>query len=327
MTLHMPRHALGEKRARTRLALGVLALLVLIILAGLALRPLAEAVEDQKPSSLPLVKQPCGSSTTAVPHYQHVIWIWMENHSYHQVMGSESAPYENALAAACGLATNYHAIAHPSLPNYLAATAGSTFGIARDRWPSAQPINAPSIFSEVARSGRQWRTYVESMPANCRAMGRHGYARNPPIYFAGSRGRCTSWDVSMGTAHAGALATALRTNQLPAFSLIIPSRCHSTHDCPVASGDAWLSRWINHIVASPSYRNGSTAIFLTWDEGKHDLGQHVPLIVVSPSTTPGTVSRTRFDHYSLLRATAGLLDVRPPGNASTAPSLRLAFGL
>lgn len=327
MTLHMPERASGLKPARTRLALGVLAALVLIILAGFGFRSFAEAAEGQEPSSLPLVTQPCGGSTTAVPHYQHVIWIWMENHSYDQVMGSESAPYENALAAACGLATNYHAITHPSLPNYLAATAGSTFGITRDRWPSAQPINAPSIFSEVARYGRQWRTYVESMPANCRAMGKYGYARNPPIYFTGSRSRCTSWDVSMGTPHAGALATALRTNRLPAFSLIIPNLCHSTHGCPVTSGDAWLSRWINHIVASPSYRNGSTAVFLTWDEGKHDLGQHIPLIVVSPSTTPGTVSRRRFNHYSLLKATASLLGVPPPGNASTAPPLRLAFGL
>ena len=46
----------------------------------------------------------------------------MENHGYGQVIGSSSAPFENQLAAQCGLATNYHAVTHPSLPNYIAAT-------------------------------------------------------------------------------------------------------------------------------------------------------------------------------------------------------------
>ena len=67
---------------------------------------------------------PCGR-VAVPPTYQHVIWIWMENHSYGDIIGNTSqAPYINSLAADCGLATNYHNITHPSLPNYLAATSG-----------------------------------------------------------------------------------------------------------------------------------------------------------------------------------------------------------
>lgn len=301
-------------------------LLVIAVAATSAFGGVAEAL-DPDVHSLPLTVQPCGRSTTPPPRYQHVIWIWMENHSYHQVIGSRSAPFENALATSCGLAADYHAITHPSLPNYLAATGGSTFGVTRDRSPSAQPIRARTIFSEVARSGRQWRTYVESMLARCHPVGVHGFARNPAMYFVHSRSRCRAWDVPMGAPHAGALSTALATDRLPAFSLMIPDLCHATHGCPVTSGDAWLSRWVQRIVTSPSYRKGTTAVFLTWDEGRHDLGQHIPLVVVSPSTEPGTLTRTRFDHYSLLRTTAQLLGVAPPGRAGTASSMRSAFGL
>jgi len=251
----------------------------------------------------------------------------MENHSYDQVIGSDGAPFETALARACGLASGYHAITHPSLPNYLAATGGSTFGVTKDRWPSARAIDAPTLFSEVAASGRQWRTYVESMSGNCGAMGRYGYARNPAAYFSQSRSRCTRWDVPLGRPHSGALSHALGTGGLPAFSLVIPNKCHSTHGCPVTAGDNWLSRWVNRIVASQAYRSGGTAVFITWDEGKRDLGQHIALIVVSPTTVPGTVVRVRSDHYALLRTTADLLGVPPPGLAATAPSLGQAFGL
>lgn len=47
----------------------------------------------------------------------------MENEPYGSVIGSKDAPYENELARECGLATDYRAITHPSLANYLAATA------------------------------------------------------------------------------------------------------------------------------------------------------------------------------------------------------------
>jgi phospholipase C len=322
--------ALARARLAERLplALVLLALVGLVTLALFGTRPFAEAADlDADAHSLPLASQPCGRSSETPAHYRHVIWIWMENHSYDQVIGGDGSPFETALSRACGLATNYHSIRHPSLPNYLAATGGSTFGFTRDRPPAAQPIDAPSIFSEVAASGRQWRTYVEAMPANCQAMGKYGFARNPAAYFTRSRSQCPAWDLPLGRSRSGAFATALRTDRLPAFSLVIPDKCHSTHGCPVTSGDAWLSHWVNRIVASRSYRNGSTAVFLTWDEGKRDLNQHIALIVVSPTTPRGAVSRARLNHYSLLRATAGLLGIRPPGRAGTARGLDRPFGL
>jgi hypothetical protein len=57
--------------------------------------------------------------------WDHVVWIWFENHSYGAIVGSGSAPFINReVIRRCGLATNYHSLVHPSLPNYIAATSG-----------------------------------------------------------------------------------------------------------------------------------------------------------------------------------------------------------
>jgi len=110
--------------------------------------------------------RPCG---TAVPpeRWGHVVWIWMENASYDGIVGNQSARYLNQLAREWGLATNYSAISHPSLPNYLAATSGSDWGIADDNPPAAHPIPHASIFSQVAAADMTWRSYDEDMPSRC----------------------------------------------------------------------------------------------------------------------------------------------------------------
>jgi len=106
--------------------------------------------------------KPC-RGTRPPQRYRHVVWIWFENHSASQVIGSTEAPYMTSLARTCGLATRYEAITHPSLPNYIAATSGDTWGIADDNPPSSHPLAVDSIFQQAGSAG----SYEESMPSNC----------------------------------------------------------------------------------------------------------------------------------------------------------------
>lgn len=76
-----------------------------------------------------------GAVPTGVPHLDHVFLIMMENHGFSQIMDNPSAPYINYLARTANLATNYFAIAHPSLNNYLEIVGGSNFGIQSDNFP------------------------------------------------------------------------------------------------------------------------------------------------------------------------------------------------
>jgi phospholipase C len=275
---------------------------------------------------------PCGRSTSAPPTVPHVIWIWMENKAYGDVIGSPAAPYENALAARCGLATRYRALTHPSLPNYIAATSGGTRGITDDADPSSHRLTARSIFAQLQRRGRAWRSYQESAPGRCPLTSDYPYAvkHDPAPYYVRIRAACRTWDVPLGTTSAGRLRRALGNDTLPAFAFVTPNLCHDTHDCPVSTGDAWLKAWIPKIVASPAYQAERVVVFLTWDENDGSSGNRVPMIVVSPWTPGGARSSAGFTHYSLLKTSEQLLGIttylRHAGDTGTR-SMRRAFGL
>jgi hypothetical protein len=278
---------------------------------------------------------PCGSLSTA-PTYTHVIWVWMENHSYNTIIGDTvDAPYINTLANECGLATNYHNISHPSLPNYIGATSGLDFTQVRKFKSDCSPSNhcstsAPSIFGQ----GESWKAYEESMPSNCDPAdsGEYAVRHNPPPYYTTVAG-CATNDVPYTQ-----LATDLADNTLPAFSFITPNLIDDMHDGTIADGDSWLATNLPSILNSAAYQNGSTVLFLTWDEGEGgtanncasnttDVGCQVATIVVSPSTVPGTTSATLFNHYALLGTAEQLLGLPTLGSASLFPTMTSAFNL
>jgi phosphatidylinositol-3-phosphatase len=76
-----------------------------------------------------------GPTPTGVGHLDHVFLIVMENRGYSQILNHPSAPFINQLARSANLATNYYAVAHPSLTNYLEIVGGSNFGVLSDNSP------------------------------------------------------------------------------------------------------------------------------------------------------------------------------------------------
>jgi len=78
------------------------------------------------------------SIPTGIPHLDHVFVIMMENHGYQQVFGNPNEPYLNSLITGrqVNLATNYFAVGHPSLTNYLEIVGGSNFGVRSDNAPA-----------------------------------------------------------------------------------------------------------------------------------------------------------------------------------------------
>jgi len=278
---------------------------------------------------------PCGTASVSSVHYTHVIWILMENNSYGSIIGSPSAPYINSVADECGLATNYHNISHPSLPNYVGMTSG--LGLAglkqfkTDCSPSKKcSTSAPSIFGQ----GESWKAYEESMPSNCTLSdsGEYAVRHNPPPYFTTLSG-CSTLDVPYTQ-----LGTDLADGTLPAFSFVTPNLIDDMHDGTVQDGDNWLAANLPTILDSSEYTSGSTAVFITWDEGEGgksndcadnttDIGCQVATLVVSPSTVPGTTSGTLFNHYSLLRTAEDLLGLPELGLAADNSSMASAFNL
>src|SRR6202022_1401364 len=76
-----------------------------------------------------------GCVPSGVPHLDHVFVIVMENHAYKQIIDNPNEPFVNQYAHSANLATNYFAVAHPSLEKYLEIVGGSNFGILNDNDP------------------------------------------------------------------------------------------------------------------------------------------------------------------------------------------------
>ncbi|HYA36753.1 MAG TPA: alkaline phosphatase family protein [Candidatus Methylomirabilis sp.] len=76
-----------------------------------------------------------GPVPRGIPHLDHVFLIMMENHGYGQILNNPNAPFINQLAKSANLATNYFAVGHPSLTNYLEVVGGSNFGVQTDNNP------------------------------------------------------------------------------------------------------------------------------------------------------------------------------------------------
>jgi len=263
-----------------------------------------------------------------------VIWIWMENHSYSTIIGSAQAPFINSVAAECGLATNYHNISHPSLPNYIAATSGLGYR-ALQKFPDCNPVPACSTSARsIFAQGESWRAYEDSMPSNCyrKDSGEYAVRHNPPPYYTTLSG-CSANDVRYPR-----LARDLAANSLPAFSFITPNLIHDMHDGTIADGDRWLATNLPPILSSQQYQSGSTVVMITWDEGRGgssdkcassttDVGCHVATIVISPSTKAGIRSAELFNHYSLLGTAEQLLHLPKLGRAAKFPTMTSAFNL
>jgi hypothetical protein len=255
------------------------------------------------------------------------MWVFMENESLVSIIGAQDAPYASLLARRCGLAANYTAITHPSLPNYLAATGGTTAGVTDDGEPSAHPIAGASIFSQLDARHMTWRAYAESMPRPCDTVtsGLYAARHNPAVYYTSIRAACSRDDVSLGSLSGGPLHRALSRNTLANFVFVTPNICDDAHSCPVRHGDEWLSGFLAMVLSSPTYKLEHLVVFVTWDEG--NLSNQVPALVVAPSVPSGTRSEVSFNHYSLLKTAEELLGLPPLLEAKPARSMEAAFHL
>jgi phosphatidylinositol-3-phosphatase len=293
------------------------------------------------------------------------MWVMMENRSY-SILTNKAAPYlKGTLVPAGGSATNMHSETKPSLPNYIAITTGSTQGIADNKAPSSHRLTSPSIFSQTDPS---WKTYAEVMPKNCSQANstfanntQYVFRHNPAVYLVAAplnapNSDCNVRDVPLGDAVAGSLAMDLSSGTLPNLSMVVPGLCHDMEAAPsksacsptsaVTAGDQWLSQWMPKIFNSPDYTSGRLVVFLTWDEGTggslpaggdclsatylNDASCHIPTLVFSKSTVPGSQSASYFTHYSIVKTTEEVLGLSTTflgPNVSGATSMTSAFNL
>ncbi|HKC77234.1 MAG TPA: alkaline phosphatase family protein [Gaiellaceae bacterium] len=234
-----------------------------------------------------------------VPNFTHVVVVVFENHEASSIAGNPGAPTFDRLARRYATLTSYTAVAHPSLPNYLALVSGSTHGISSDCTDCN--LRAASLADTLAAAGKTWKTYAEGLPHAGYpggSAGRYAKKHDPFLYFR---------DVADSPARRRRvvpftrLGRDLARNRLPDFSLLVPDLCNDMHDCSVATGDAWLKAHVVPLLHQRALRGG--VVFVVFDEGTSNLGGggRVEALALGPTVRRGSTFRKATNHYGLLR--------------------------
>ena len=166
-----------------------------------------------------------------------LVLIVMENHEASSIVGSLDAPYLNGTLIPAGrLFTRYTAVSHPSLPNYLAMTAGSTLGKEGTDSVTAGELSAENLFHQLTVAGITWRAFQESMPTPCYRS--YSAGSSPSEYVLKHDPAMTFSDIADGSACEQVVPLSqLDAGRLPPFSFISPNECGDMHSCSVRTGD------------------------------------------------------------------------------------------
>lgn len=283
-------------------------ILVVVVVASAGLAgcgvPVAGATRPLAGLPVPVASQP-----------SHLIVVMEENHSFEQIIGSPAAPFINRLASRGTLLTNYHAITHPSLPNYIALLSGRTGRIRTDCQRCT--ISGPTLVDELEARHISWAAYLEGLPQPCSTVSRSGAyseAVDPFMHAATVRGTPARCDRVLPFRSFG---PDLAAGRLASVAFVAPNLRHDMHSGPVPAADIWLRRFVDELAANRVWRQ-DTRVVVTFDEGKRSdtrsccdglgSGGLIPTIVAGPRVPRGR-DPTPYTQYALLR------------------SIELAFGL
>jgi hypothetical protein len=302
----------------------------LLLLSSCVTAP--QAGEGQTTSSSSITSR--STTTTKLPparSFRHVVVVVMENLSYDAAL---STPGFAALAHRHAYLSDYFAVSHPSLPNYLALTAGNTFGITSDCLGCY--VRADNLGSQLSAKGISWDAFMEDISRPCyigTSYGLYAAKHDPFRYFDSIR---SSTRLCRHILPLDRFYGDLRSG-LPRFSFVTPNICNDGHDCSPNRASAWLSGFVGRLEASGAFSAGDVAV-VTWDEGTDSSGispsgavspagggGHVLTIVIDPALPRGSVIASPLNHYGLLATIEGWFGLDYLGRARYWRSHRLAL--
>ncbi len=297
---------------------------------------------------------PVCRAASGIPLFSNVYIVMMENTSLSTLQGAMSlgvAPNLKAMAATYATGSDYHGVAHPSLPNYIALTSGGTQNIVCDC--SAQPgqgscssssticaaeiaigdqctcsNSAANVADQIEAAGKTWMAFGESMGTPCNLTDSGNYAQRhvPFLYYQDiqTTARCDAHVVDF---------TNFSPASPAAFNFIAPNLIDDMHNpdpttsVNIPDGDTWIGPHVAAITGSAAYKKGGLLVVL-WDEDDDsggllgDTDDPIGIFVLSPyAKSGGYVSSVMGNHYSLLATIEDGLGLPRLGSAATATPL------
>ena len=231
---------------------------------------------------------------------RHVFVVVLENAD---LAAAVQQPYLGYLARHGTLMTNYHGVAHPSQPNYIAMTAGDTLGVTSDDPVTVDATNLGDLLDAKSVS---WRVYAENYPGDCftgnqfgdPASGQYTRKHMPFISYADiatNPARCNAHIVNANT-----LDADVYTDKLPQVSFYIPNSYNDGHQTSVQFADAWLRSRFDGFLSDPRFIY-ATLFVVVFDESETKSPNLVYCSFFGAGVKEGATSTENVDHYSLLR--------------------------
>jgi hypothetical protein len=253
----------------------------------------------------PLMRAQAGAGAPVGKHFDQVVIVVLENEGTDQALAD---PYIASLSRKAAWFSRYHAITHPSFPNYVAMVAGSTFGIDTDHRPA--PLQGATIADRLEEKGLTWKSYAEDYPGGCYLGSGAGAGRLTPtaapteLYARKHVPLLAFASIESNPARCARVVGAhqfmrdARAGKLPNYSFYTPNMFNDGHDTSLEASAKWLQGFIRALDGTIAMHQ-RTLVVITWDEGAGRDNRVLTLLlgtVVNPGKYP-----TPATHYSLLR--------------------------
>lgn len=293
----------------------------------------------------------CSLGFAQVPSSKHVYVVAEENKSYQHLLGSPNMPYLNSLINQNGLATQFYADQHSSLPDYFWVTAGQP--ITEDN-ETTLTFDVDNIVRRAMQLGLSYKAYAQSLPS-VGYSGLYGTDTNSQYYL--KRHVPFPYFTDMGNSPSemqklvstDQLLADIQSGNLPNLAFITPDSHNDMHDCPSDTftedqceqvADQFLQTYIQPLMARPEFQPGGDGLLFIWaDEADLDTdnacsatvsdgcGGHILVAVIGPQVKHGFQSTTNYHHESVLRTMLEAIGVTGsfPGAANNASDMAEFF--
>lgn len=245
-------------------------------------------------SSIFLISQMAIANPMRGKYFSKVIFIVFENTNYSEAMRQ---PFFKELAKTGTNFNNLAAIGHPSQPNYIALTSGSTNGVTQNNNVN---LNVNHIGDLLEQGGLNWKVYLDDYPGNCFTGGSYkayGRKHNPFISFLNvqkNKQRCQS------IVNSSEFYREAKNNSLPSYSFFVPNMNNSGHDTGAAYADKWYRNVYTEYLNNPELLR-DTLIVTTFDENSGASGNIIYTNFNGGMVRPNLLITEKLNFYSLIK--------------------------
>ncbi len=245
----------------------------------------------------------CAPSTAH--HFDRALIVVLENQNYETVIKDSTL---SALAQEGTSFSDFHALFHPSYPNYLAMIGGKEFEMNElngdDQVDFPNDSQHRTIADLMTEHGLRWKNYVEDYPGNQflgpkagRFVRRHApflsFAKNKQEYFANI--------VSVDPADPNnRFVSDVKSHSLPEYAFYTPNVVNDGHSSNLKTASAWLKDFLDNKLP-PSARKG-TLIVVTFDESQgREKSNRIYTLFLGDMVQANNSAAQAYNHYNVLR--------------------------